>query len=172
MESGCVNTLLDKHSEDLLELIEFAFKCDIDPTNKYDPSSTQTDAFVLQLIKSPRHWLFVGLGNPGDKFKETRHNKSLFKLGVGWDCDGHSFPQIHIRKRLGISVVDVSGIVDGVPVLLAKPQTYMNLSGEWFHDDMDLPCGVLHLQPKGGHGTIMGMNNINFKSQNNFLIIN
>lgn len=68
-------------------------------------------------------------------------------------------------------------IVDGVPVLLAKPQTYMNLSGESsgplaayyklplnrvlvFHDDMDLPCGVLRLQPKGGHWSHNGMKSV------------
>jgi len=66
------------------------------------------------------------------------------------------------------------GMVDGVPVLLAKPQTYMNLSGESVgplaayyklplnrvlvaFDDMDLPCGVLRLQPKGGFGRHSGL---------------
>ncbi|KAG2551942.1 hypothetical protein PVAP13_9KG442500 [Panicum virgatum] len=66
------------------------------------------------------------------------------------------------------------GMVDGVPVLLAKPQTYMNLSGESVgplaayyklplnrvlvaFDDMDLPCGVLRLQPKGGFGRHNGL---------------
>ncbi|XP_076913703.1 peptidyl-tRNA hydrolase, mitochondrial-like isoform X2 [Bidens hawaiensis] len=68
-------------------------------------------------------------------------------------------------------------MVDGVPVLLAKPQTYMNLSGESsgplaayyklplnrvvvFHDDMDLPCGVLRIQPRGGHGSHNGMKSV------------
>uniref|UniRef100_A0A0E0L6N6 Uncharacterized protein n=1 Tax=Oryza punctata TaxID=4537 RepID=A0A0E0L6N6_ORYPU len=61
------------------------------------------------------------------------------------------------------------GIIEGVPVLLAKPQKHMNLSGESVgplaayyklplirvlvaFDDRDLPCGVLRLQPKGGYG--------------------
>nr|GEX67174.1 peptidyl-tRNA hydrolase, mitochondrial isoform X1 [Tanacetum cinerariifolium] len=75
-------------------------------------------------------------------------------------------------------------IVDGVPVLLAKPQTYMNLSGESsgplaasyklplnrvvvFHDDMDLPSGVLRLQPKGGHGSHNGMKSVIYHFRGN-----
>ncbi|KAJ7009432.1 hypothetical protein D5086_000053 [Populus alba] len=89
-------------------------------------------------------WLFVGLGNPGEKFKGTRHN--------AW-------------------------FVGDAPVLLAKPQTYMNLRGESagplaayyklplnrvivFHDDMELPCGVLRLQEKGGHGCHRGLKSV------------
>nr|GMC73957.1 peptidyl-tRNA hydrolase, mitochondrial-like isoform X2 [Ipomoea batatas] len=62
-------------------------------------------------------------------------------------------------ESVGIQMEDVhckaifgKGFLNGVPVFLAKPQTYMNLSGESFHDDMDLPCGVLRLHPKGGIG--------------------
>jgi len=68
------------------------------------------------------------------------------------------------------------GMVDGIPVLLAKPQTYINLSGESAgplaayyklplnrvlvaYDDTDLPCGVLRLQPKGGYGRHNGLEN-------------
>nr|GEU47580.1 peptidyl-tRNA hydrolase, mitochondrial [Tanacetum cinerariifolium] len=65
------------------------------------------------------------------------------------------------------AVFEKGFIVDGVPVLLAKPQTYMNLSGESFHDDMDLPSGVLRLQPKGGHGSHNGMNSVIYHFRGN-----
>lgn len=76
------------------------------------------------------------------------------------------------------------GLIGEVPVLLAKPQTYMNLSGESsgplaayyklplnrvvvFHDDMDLPCGVLRLQDKGGHGSHNGLKSVIYHFRGN-----
>ncbi|KAL2240579.1 UNVERIFIED_CONTAM: Peptidyl-tRNA hydrolase, mitochondrial [Sesamum indicum] len=76
------------------------------------------------------------------------------------------------------------GFVNGVPVFLAKPQTYMNLSGEScgplasyyklplnrvlvFHDDMDLPCGVLRLHPKGNHGSHNGLKSVIYHFRGN-----
>nr|GLL21998.1 hypothetical protein DM860_010327 [Ipomoea trifida] len=70
----------------------------------------------------PQPWLIVGLGNPGKRFNCTRHN------------------------------VGNLGFIGEVPVILAKPQTFMNLSGESIFDDMDLPFAKLQLLPKGGHG--------------------
>ncbi|OMO51827.1 Peptidyl-tRNA hydrolase [Corchorus olitorius] len=75
-------------------------------------------------------------------------------------------------EALGIEMNNLRFVGDA-PLLLAKPQTYMNLSGESTgplaayyklplnrvivcHDDMDLPCGVLRLQNKGGHGSHNG----------------
>ncbi|KAL4591294.1 hypothetical protein LXL04_004252 [Taraxacum kok-saghyz] len=144
-------------------------------------------------IQSPRPWLFVGLGNPGDKFKGTRHNFSAnpFSEKACQLLSDSNFFFLHFQNRIHDlgklmknSIVDVSGIVDGVPVLLAKPQTYMNLSGESsgplaayyklplnrvvvFHDDMDLPCGVLRLQPKGGHGSHNGMKSVIYHFRGN-----
>ncbi|TKV96127.1 hypothetical protein SEVIR_9G409100v4 [Setaria viridis] len=115
-------------------------------------SSLQTSSPFSSL--SPiQPWLFIGLGNPGEKYQSTRHN-------VGFDMID--------------AFAESQGMVDGVPVLLAKPQTYMNLSGESVgplaayyklplnrilvaFDDMDLPCGVLRLQPKGGFGRHNGL---------------
>ncbi|CAI9290296.1 unnamed protein product [Lactuca saligna] len=122
-------------------------------------------------IQSPRPWLFVGLGNPGDKFKGTRHNVGFNMIDTFAESQGIDMDTVFCKAIFG------KGIVDGVPVLLAKPQTYMNLSGESsgplaayyklplnrvlvFHDDMDLPCGVLRLQPKGGHGSHNGMKSV------------
>uniref|UniRef100_A0A8I6X8X5 Uncharacterized protein n=1 Tax=Hordeum vulgare subsp. vulgare TaxID=112509 RepID=A0A8I6X8X5_HORVV len=76
------------------------------------------------------------------------------------------------------------GMVDGIPVLLAKPQTYINLSGESAgalaayyklplhrvvvaYDDTDLPCGVLRLQPKGGYGRHNGLKSVIYHFRKN-----
>nr|XP_043627911.1 peptidyl-tRNA hydrolase, mitochondrial [Erigeron canadensis] len=123
-------------------------------------------------------WLFVGLGNPGDKFKGTRHNVGFNMIDTFAESQGISMDTVFCKSIFG------QGVVDGVPVLLAKPQTYMNLSGESsgplaayyklplnrvvvFHDDMDLPCGVLRLQPKGGHGSHNGMKSVIYHFRGN-----
>uniref|UniRef100_A0A0D9Z799 Peptidyl-tRNA hydrolase n=1 Tax=Oryza glumipatula TaxID=40148 RepID=A0A0D9Z799_9ORYZ len=108
-------------------------------------------------------WLFVGLGNPGEKYQCTRHNVGFDMIDMFAQSQGISLTRHPFKALFG------EGMVEGVPVLLAKPQTYMNLSGESVgplaayyklplnrilvaFDDMDLPCGVLRLQPKGGYG--------------------
>nr|GLL21894.1 peptidyl-tRNA hydrolase, mitochondrial-like [Ipomoea trifida] len=110
----------------------------------------------------PQPWLFIGLGNPGDKYKGTRHNVGFDMVDAFAESVGIQMEDVHCKAIFG------KGFLNGVPVFLAKPQTYMNLSGESsgplaayyklplnrvivFHDDMDLPCGVLRLHPKGGH---------------------
>ncbi|KAH7520982.1 hypothetical protein FEM48_Zijuj08G0203300 [Ziziphus jujuba var. spinosa] len=135
----------------------------------------------------PAPWLFVGLGNPGDKFKGTRHNVGFEMIDAFAESQGIAMNTLHCKAIFG------QGFVGGIPVFLAKPQTYMNLCGEstgplgayyklplnrvlvfiegflllfliylfiyfWlqFHDDMNLPCGVLRLHDKGGHGSHNG----------------
>ncbi|XP_076913702.1 peptidyl-tRNA hydrolase, mitochondrial-like isoform X1 [Bidens hawaiensis] len=122
-------------------------------------------------VQPPKPWLFVGLGNPGDKFKGTRHNVGFNMIDAFAESQGIAMDTVFCKAIFG------KGMVDGVPVLLAKPQTYMNLSGESsgplaayyklplnrvvvFHDDMDLPCGVLRIQPRGGHGSHNGMKSV------------
>ncbi|KAK9699401.1 hypothetical protein RND81_08G171200 [Saponaria officinalis] len=119
-------------------------------------------------------WLFVGLGNPGHKFLGTRHNTGFEMIDAFAEKLGISMCDVHCKALFG------QGFVGDVPVFLAKPQTYMNLSGEsvnWsassilqatpksghvphFHDDMELPCGVLRLQDKGGHGSHNGLKSV------------
>ncbi|XP_076918273.1 peptidyl-tRNA hydrolase, mitochondrial-like [Bidens hawaiensis] len=132
--------------------------------------------------QSPKPWLFVGLGNPGDKFKGTRHNVGFNMMDAFAESQGISMDTVFCKAIFG------KGMVDGVPVLLAKPQTYMNLSGESsgplaayyklplnrvvvFHDDMDLPCGVLRIQPRGGHGSHNGMKSVihHFRGNREFI---
>ncbi|XP_015582638.1 peptidyl-tRNA hydrolase, mitochondrial isoform X1 [Ricinus communis] len=114
-----------------------------------------------------RPWLIVGLGNPGDKYKGTRHNVGFEMIDAFAQLLQIPMDKLHSKAIFG------EGFVGEASVLLAKPQTYMNLSGESagplaayyklplnrvivLHDDMDLPCGVLRLQPKGGHGSHNG----------------
>jgi PTH1 family peptidyl-tRNA hydrolase len=116
-------------------------------------------------------WLIVGLGNPGKDYSTTRHNagfravSSLAReLGVDFD---------HKRAKAEIATANV----DGKSVILAKPQTWMNLSGEsvqplahWFkvspqqilvvYDEMDLPLGVIRIRENGSAGGHNGMKSV------------
>lgn len=129
-------------------------------------------------LLNPRPWLFVGLGNPGDKFMGTRHNVGFELIDAFAKSQHISMDSIHCKASFG------KGFVDGISVLLAKPQTYMNLSGESsgplaayykiplnrvlvFHDDMDLPCGVLRLVPKGHHGRHNGLKSVIYHFRGN-----
>ncbi|KAK9105791.1 hypothetical protein Scep_022635 [Stephania cephalantha] len=119
------------------------------------------NASSLSLPLSP--WLVVGLGNPGNKFHGTRHNVGFEMIDHISKAEGIKLNTIQSKALLGI------GSIGEVPVLLAKPQTYMNFCGEAVgslaayyqvplrhillaYDEMSLPNGVLRLQPKGGHG--------------------
>ena len=116
-------------------------------------------------------YIVVGLGNPGRKYEHTRHN-------VGFDVleilsQKYDIP---IRKIRCKAVVG-EGTIRGERVVLAQPQTFMNLSGEsvvqllnWYkvdpskliliYDDVDLPEGKLRFRPSGSAGTHNGMRNI------------
>ncbi|KAL2499438.1 Chloroplastic group IIB intron splicing facilitator CRS2-B [Abeliophyllum distichum] len=118
-------------------------------------------------------WLIVGLGNPGNKYHGTRHN-------VGFEMiDLHLSSRRHFDEHDTIKSFDwdSAGSIGEIPVLLAKPQTYVNFSGEsveplavyyqvplrhilLVYDEMSLPNGVLRLQPKGGHGHHNGVKSV------------
>lgn len=115
--------------------------------------------------------LIVGLGNPGPDYERTRHN-------VGWmvvDAFARKF-RIEIARHEK-SAYTGTGRVAGGSVLVAKPLTYMNLSGESVkllvngylestddlmvvYDDIDLPLGKLRIRPSGSAGTHNGMRSI------------
>lgn len=116
--------------------------------------------------------MIVGLGNPGPKYLMTRHNIGFMvidSLAENWNCAGRFTPD----KKALIQKVSFQGH----PVLLVKPQTYMNLSGEAvqplvhyykieladllvIHDEVDLPYGQMRFQRKRGHGGQNGVRNI------------
>jgi PTH1 family peptidyl-tRNA hydrolase len=120
----------------------------------------------------PVEWLVVGLGNPGRKYLETRHNAGWHLLDtIVRDHESFRFDEKRKKSLLARSKLG------GVNVALVKPQTYMNLSGEAVapiarfykvpperilvaFDDVDLPTAALRLRPKGGAGGHGGMRSV------------
>ena len=117
-------------------------------------------------------YIIAGLGNPGREYENTRHNAGFASLDA-------------LAKRHGIELttrkfqaLTGSGYIDGQKVLLVKPQTYMNLSGESvrelvdyykidpeeelivIYDDINLAPGKLRIRPKGSAGGHNGIKNI------------
>ncbi|XP_022148094.1 chloroplastic group IIB intron splicing facilitator CRS2-B, chloroplastic-like [Momordica charantia] len=116
-------------------------------------------------------WLIVGLGNPGNKYHGTRHNVGFEMIDSIAQAQDILMNTIQSKALIGI------GSIGEVPILLAKPQTYMNFCGEsvgplaahyqiplrhilLVYDEMSLPNGVLRLQPKGGHGHHNGVKSV------------
>ena len=113
-------------------------------------------------------WFVFGLGNPGARYAETRHNIGwlvIDRLAERW---GYSLSE----RRPGLQMAD--GQIAGQRAFLAEPQTYMNRSGEparglvefykaptsnvvVIHDDLDLPFGQLRLKRGGGAGGHNGL---------------
>ncbi|KAL5052578.1 hypothetical protein RYX36_033260, partial [Vicia faba] len=104
--------------------------------------------------KKNEPWLIVGLGNPGKKYAATRHNVGFEMVDAIAEAEGISMTSVSFKALFG------KGFIGDVPVLLAKPQTFMNASGESIFDDMDLPFAKLRLLPKGGHGGHNGMKSV------------
>ena len=116
-------------------------------------------------------WLVVFLGNPGLKYQNTRHNAGFLTADVvEKDCG------VHI-DRLRFHALTAQAELGGQKVLLMKPQTFMNLSGQcvtelvsWYkpemdhlmvvYDDIGLPLGKLRMREKGSAGTHNGMRSV------------
>ncbi len=115
--------------------------------------------------------LFVGLGNPGAKYAGNRHN--IGYLVVEAIHRKHPFGGWSRKFKAEIS----EGEIGGERILLIKPQTFMNLSGESvgeamrfyklapsdivvFHDELDLPAGKVKVKTGGGHGGHNGLKSI------------
>ncbi len=116
--------------------------------------------------------MVVGLGNPGAEYARHRHNIGRRVV----DALARAHGLIFARRR-GTKAHVAEGRVGSHPVLLAKPQTFMNLSGQAVgrlsrayrippecilvvYDDLDLPLGRLRLRPEGGSGGHKGMQSI------------
>lgn len=117
-------------------------------------------------------WLIVGLGNPGATYANTRHNIGFMALETLATRHG-----LEWRGKRANSLL-AEGNIGGQRVVLAQPQTFMNLSGQavvglrnWYkidpathllvvYDDLDLPFGKLRLRERGSPGTHNGMRSI------------
>lgn len=116
--------------------------------------------------------LVVGLGNPGMKYKNTYHNAGFMAIDALAKRLKVKFDKTECDSRI------CKGNYKGVEFVLAKPETYMNLSGEAVkklvarydvdvahelivcYDDVDLPIGKLRIREEGSAGTHNGMRNI------------
>lgn len=118
----------------------------------------------------------VGLGNPGREYENTKHNVGFLTVDI-------------LAEKLGIKVNKIKfkgltgeGFIGGEKVILVKPQTYMNLSGNCvrellafykadpadmtvIYDDIDIPLGTLRIRKKGSAGTHNGMRSVIYDIQ-------
>lgn len=116
-------------------------------------------------------YIIVGLGNPGREYENTRHNVGYMTLDILADRLGIEIKRHNFRAVFG------EGHIGGSKVVLAKPETYMNLSGwsvmelcNWYkpehaqliviYDDIDIPLGTIRIRGNGSAGTHNGMRNI------------
>ena len=116
-------------------------------------------------------YIIAGLGNPGKKYENTRHNIGFITLDFLAERHDIKINKIKHKALVG------EGRISGQKVLLVKPQTYMNLSGESLrevmdyykvdiedmiviYDDIDLPAGTVRIRKKGSAGTHNGMRSI------------
>ncbi|BCK53247.1 aminoacyl-tRNA hydrolase [Nocardia wallacei] len=116
--------------------------------------------------------LVVGLGNPGPEYERTRHNVGFLVADV---LAGRVGGRFTVHKKSGADLLEAR--LNGRKVLLAKPRTYMNISGRpvaslarFFsvpaaevivvHDELDLPFGAIRLKRGGGEGGHNGLRSV------------
>ena len=113
-------------------------------------------------------FLLIGLGNPGREYRDNRHNTGFMlidRIAVRLNARG---------MKLQSKAIVTSVLYEDKKLILAKPQTYMNLSGHSVqglanfyklpldnllvaHDDLDLPFGTIRMRPGGGPGGQKGV---------------
>jgi PTH1 family peptidyl-tRNA hydrolase len=116
-------------------------------------------------------WLVVGLGNPGPDYERTWHNLGFLAADRLAQRNGIRITRPDSKALIG------AGRISGVEVILAKPQTYMNLSGSSvqmlvdkhdialerlvvIHDELDLPWTGIRIRPKGSAAGNRGMESL------------
>lgn len=132
-------------------------------SRKNDPIHSQASG--------PVEWIIAGLGNPGRQYENTRHNTGFAAVDALADS-------MHVTiDRLKFKGLTAVGSLMGHRVLLLKPSTFMNLSGQsvqeamqfykipaervlLLFDDISLPCGRMRIRRKGSDGGHNGVKNI------------
>ena len=116
-------------------------------------------------------YLIVGLGNPGKEYDNTRHNMGFQQIDLFANTHHVTFD----REKFGGKYCEI--LINNEKVILLKPQTYMNLSGESIiqyanfykvdpeeiliiYDDIDIETGTIKIRKKGGAGTHNGMKSV------------
>lgn len=122
-------------------------------------------------MTSDERWLVAGLGNPGPDYAGNRHNAGHMVTGLLAERIGARFKAHRSRNEIA------EGRLAGVPVTLAKPRTYMNLSGGpvaalgafykipperivVVHDELDIPFGSVRLKLGGGDNGHNGLRSV------------
>ena len=125
-----------------------------------EPGLSQTYPFML-----------VGLGNPGREYRDTRHNVGFMAVDRMCMTFGIKLSRLQSKALVG------TGTYEGHKIVLAKPQTYMNLSGQAvsslmrfyrippgqvlvFYDEIDLPVGTIRIRQAGGSAGNRGLESI------------
>ena len=120
--------------------------------------------------------IIAGLGNPGKEYENTKHNVGFLTIDILAEKYGIKVNKIKFKGLVG------EGMIGTEKVMLVKPQTYMNLSGQCIreivafykldmedlvviYDDIDLPMGNLRIRKKGSAGTHNGMRSIIYDLQ-------
>lgn len=121
-------------------------------------------------------YVIAGLGNPGKKYAQTRHNMGFITIDQLAEKHNIKVDRLKFKALVG------EGRIAGQKVLLVKPQTYMNLSGESLrevmrfyklepeqliviYDDIDLEAGALRIRKFGNAGTHNGMRSVVYQLQ-------
>lgn len=116
-------------------------------------------------------YLIVGLGNPGREYRNTRHNIGFLAIDALAKSLNVTLGKVQSKALVG------QGKIGSNKVILVKPQTYMNLSGQAvsgllnfykisaenlivIHDDIDLPFGTIRIRPGGGSAGQRGVKSI------------
>jgi len=116
-------------------------------------------------------FLIVGLGNPGAQYARTRHNIGFRAVETLAERHGLTFSKVEHKAQTA------SGAIAGQRIILAKPLTYMNLSGDAvaplarfykiepdriliIADDLDIPLGTIRIRPSGSSGGQKGIRHI------------
>jgi len=118
--------------------------------------------------------IIIGLGNPGEKYKNTRHNVGF--MAIDEFARKNDFPEFKLQKKSNALISE--GIIGDEKIVLAKPQTFMNDSGKAvraitkpytlnpkpllvvIHDDIDLPIGKIKIIKERGSAGHKGVESI------------